>query len=270
MIKAVVFDYGGTLVHSARPWNKVRPRALLSAYHYLKRRGLRLSYREYLAINEALFGSYAEREASEQIDIPDRVKYLDLVGRLYPGITKTKKLALATGANDSFWHVVNGNFELRDDAKTCLDQLENMGIKLGLISNHHDGSALMRSMRPYRIMHRFNPIVISEEVKVRKPDPAIFRLCLSAMKVRPRQAVYVGDVREFDVAGAKAAGMYSILIGNKGGDGPSPDFAVKGMDEIPQIVASLNERKSGHDSAAAAGKPRHPKSSLSRARTAGP
>jgi len=263
MIKAVVFDYGGTLVHSAKPWNEVRPRALLSAYHYLKRHGLKLSYQEYLAANEGLFGRYAEREASEQRDIPDRVKYLDLVGRLYPSIDKTKKLALATGANNSFWHVANGNFELRDDAKKCLDQLESMGIKLGLISNHHDGSALMRSMRPYRIMHRFNPIVISEKVRVRKPDPAIFRLCLSAMEVKPKQAIYVGDVPEFDVAGAKATGMYSILIGNKGGGGPKPDFAVKGMDEIPQIVANLNGGKKGRGSAVAASRRRHPKSSRS-------
>ncbi len=263
MIKAVVFDYGGTLVHSARPWDQVRPRALQSAYGYLKRHGLKLSYEEYLGANEGLFGRYAEREASEQRDIPDRVKYLDLVGRLYPGITKAKKLALATGANNSFWQVANGNFELRDDAKRCLDQLESMGIKLGLISNHHDGSALMRSLRPYRITHRFNPIVISERVKVRKPDPAIFRLCLSAMKVRPKQSIYVGDAPEFDVVGAKATGMYSILIGDKGKDGPRPDFAVTGMDEIPHIVANLNGGRKGQGSAIAASRRSHPKSSRS-------
>jgi HAD superfamily hydrolase (TIGR01549 family) len=247
MIKAVVFDYGGTLVHSAKPWDEVMPHALLSAYRYLKRNGLKMSYGEYLAANKGVFGRYAELEAAEQRDIPDRLKYIDLVSQLFPGTAKTKRLALATGANNSFWRVANRNFELRENTKECLDELESMGIKLGIISNHHNGPALMQSLRRYKITPRFNPIVISEEVNVRKPNPAIFRLCLSAMKVRPSQAIYVGDAPEFDVAGARATGMSSVLIGNKGGDGPEPDFAVKKMEEISPIVANLNGRKQRAD-----------------------
>jgi putative hydrolase of the HAD superfamily len=263
MIKAVVFDYGGTLVRSEKPWDVVMPRAFLSAYRYLKRNGLKISYGEYLTASEDVFDRFAEQEAAEQRDIPDRLKYIDVVSHLFPGIAKTKCLELATGANNSFWLVANSNFELRENTRECLDELESMGIKLGMISNHHNGSALMQSLRRYRITARFNPIVISEKVKVRKPNPAIFRLCLSAMKARPSQAVYVGDAPEFDIAGAKATGMYSILIGNKGRGGPRPDFAVKGMDEIPQIVANLNGGEKNQGSAAAPSRPRHPKSSRS-------
>ena len=242
MIKAVVFDYGGTLVQGSKPWDIVRPRALRSSYHFFRRQRLRMTYDEYLAVNEDVFGRYAELEAAEGRDIPDRTKYLELVDRLFPGVSKTRSRALATGGNDAFWLVANKNFELRDNTKECLNELEAMGVKLGLISNHHDGASLMRSLRRYRIAPRFNPIVVSEKVSVRKPDPAIFRLCLSAMGVRPKEAIYVGDVPEFDVAGAKATGMSSILIGGWGADGPEPDYAVKGMDEIPPIVAGLNHK----------------------------
>jgi len=252
MIKAVVFDYGGTLVRSEKPWDEVWPRAILTTYRYLKRRGLRMSYNDYLAVNKGIFDRYAELETAEQRDISDRLKYLDLTSRLFPGASKAKRLALATGATDTFWLVANSNFVLRDGAKRCLDELESMGIKLGMISNHHDGSSLMRSLRRCRIGPLFNPIVVSEKVNVRKPNPEIFRLCLSAMKVRPNQAIYVGDVPEFDVAGAKATGMSSILIGDKGGDGPAPDFVVNEMEEIPPIVASLNGRRPARASAAAA------------------
>lgn len=240
MIRAVVFDYGGTLVRGAEPWDEVRPRAVRSAYRYLKHHGLRMAYNEYLRVNEGVFEGFAELEAAEKRDISDRIKYLDLVDRLLPGLPKAKRRTLAIGASDSFWLVANGNFRLRDKTKECLNKLQSMGIKLGLISNHHDGSSLMRSLRKWRIEPKFGPIVISERVNVRKPDPAIFRLCLSAMKVRPNQAIYVGDAPEFDVAGARAAGMSSILIGNKNADGPAPDFEVEGMEEIPPIVANLN------------------------------
>ena len=240
MIKAVVFDYGGTLVRSAEPWDVVQPRALKAAYRCLKRHGLGLSYDEYLAFNRTVFRRYAEQEVAEERDIPDRLKYLDMVSSLLPALSETKKRRLATGANNAFWLVANGNFRLRDNTKECLSELNSMGIKLGLISNHHDGSALMQSLRHYRVALRFKPIVISERVNMRKPNPAIFRLCLSEMRVAPRQAVYVGDAPEFDVAGARATGMSSVLIGAKRGGGPEPDFAVSGMDEIPPLVANLN------------------------------
>ena len=249
MIKAVVFDYGGTLVRSAKPWDEVRPRAVRTTFRYLKRRGLQVPYGEYLSLNEEVFDRYAELEAVQQRDVSDLLKYLDIMSRLFPAASKAKRLALASGAKNSFWLAANSNFVLRDGTRRCLDELDSMGIKLGIISNHHDSSSLMRSLRRCGIEPRFDPIVVSEKVKVRKPNPAIFRLCLSAMKVRPAQAIYVGDVPEFDVAGAKATGMSSILIGNKVGDGPAPDFAVSAMEEIPPIVADLNRGRRNQASA---------------------
>jgi HAD superfamily hydrolase (TIGR01549 family) len=240
MIKAVIFDYGGTLVRSARPWTEMKPRAQLSAYRYLKRHGLEAPYEEYLRVNDRVFGRYAELEAARQRDISDRLKYLDLVAELFPGMTKKAGTTLAVGAKDAFWRVANGNFKLRRGARACLDELESMGIKLGMVSNHHDSPSLIRSLCRYGIQPRFRPIVVSEAVKVRKPNPAIFKLCLSAMKVGPGQSVYVGDTTEYDVAGAKATGMSSVLLGAPNPDGPKPDFAVEKLSAIPAIVAGLN------------------------------
>jgi len=240
MIKAVVFDFGGTLVSSSKSWDQVKPRAIRNSYLYLKRHGLKLPFSMYLSVNEGVFARYAKLEAKEQRDISDRLKYVDIIGKLFPDAPKTKRLALASGADDSFWLVANKNFALRLGTKRCLDELESMSVRLGLISNHHDSPSLMKSLRQHRIAQRFNPIIVSEKVNVRKPNPAIFKLCLSAMKVTPKQAIYVGDVPKFDVAGARATGMSSILIGNKDPDGLAPDFSVDGMDEIPPIVASLN------------------------------
>ncbi len=242
MIKAVLFDYGGTLVTSAKPWQEMKPRALLAAYRYLKSKGLEMSFEKYLEVNDDLFGRYAKIEVAKQRDIPDRLKYLDMMGGLFPDTTKKRKLILASGANDSFWRVANDNFKLRRDAKACLGKLDAMGLKLGIVSNHHDSSSLMRSLRQYGLKPWFDPIIVSESVKMRKPNPAIFRLCLSAMKVKPKDALYVGDSTEFDVAGAKATGMPVIQIGGKYSDGPRPDFTVDHLAAVPGLVASMNGR----------------------------
>ncbi|MDV3244329.1 MAG: HAD family hydrolase [Nitrososphaerales archaeon] len=240
MIKAVLFDYGGTLVRSAKPWEEIKPRALLAAYRYLKRHGLEVPYDRYLEVNAEVFGKYAKLEAVKERDIPDRLKYFDLVGDLFPEATKRQRLMLASGANDSFWGVANKNFKLRKETKASLGQLEAMGLKLGIVSNHHDSRSLMNSLRTHGIEPRFDPIVVSEAVKVRKPNPAIFRLCLSAMRVKPKDALFVGDSAQYDVAGAKAAGMPVIMIGRPDADGPKPDFAVDDLAAVPRLVAEMN------------------------------
>ena len=53
--------------------------------------------------------------------------------------------------------------------------------------------------------------IISSEVGVKKPDPAIFAMALQKTGILPADAVYVGDTQE-DVAGAIAARIHPIYI----------------------------------------------------------
>jgi FMN phosphatase YigB (HAD superfamily) len=57
----------------------------------------------------------------------------------------------------------------------------------------------------------FDAIVISSEVGVKKPDPAIFAIALQRTRIAPTDAIYVGDTHD-DVAGAIAAGIRPIFI----------------------------------------------------------
>ena len=54
-------------------------------------------------------------------------------------------------------------------------------------------------------------MIISEEVGVRKPNPNIFRICLSRLRLRRNQVIFVGDSLLYDVVGARAAGIISVL-----------------------------------------------------------
>jgi len=243
VIKAVLFDYGGTLFQSVKPWEEMKPQALLAAYRYLKRHRLKMPYDEYLVTSTKLFDRYVKLEDAKQRDIPDRLKYLDLVNELFPAAARKEKLALAAGANDSFWRVANSNYKPRRGAKACIGELQSMGLKLGIVSNHHDEPSLKRSLRRYGMESKFYPIVASEAARVRKPDPAIFRLCLSAIGANPKEAIYVGDSPTHDVAGARATGMLAVLIGTRLEDGPEPDFTVERLAAIPHIVQRLNGNK---------------------------
>jgi HAD superfamily hydrolase (TIGR01549 family) len=65
-------------------------------------------------------------------------------------------------------------------------------------------------------------VVISGEVGVGKPDPAIFALALERLGADPTRALMIGDNWERDVQGARAMGMRAVWIS---GGRPVPDGA---------------------------------------------
>ncbi|HEV7813943.1 MAG TPA: HAD family hydrolase [Janthinobacterium sp.] len=70
-----------------------------------------------------------------------------------------------------------------------------------------------------------------------KPDPAIFLAACEALGVLPREAVYVGDDLQLDVAGAQQAGMRAVWLNRKGasshlGSGVHPDAICASLDEL--------------------------------------
>lgn len=58
---------------------------------------------------------------------------------------------------------------------------------------------------------RFRDIVVSGEVKLLKPDPAIYFLALDRFRLRPDEALFVDD-RAINVDGAEAVGMKGHLF----------------------------------------------------------
>ena len=55
-------------------------------------------------------------------------------------------------------------------------------------------------------------IVDSGAVGVAKPDPRIFHLALEAVGTTPDRAIHVGDAYQYDVRGARAAGVRPLLV----------------------------------------------------------
>jgi len=72
----------------------------------------------------------------------------------------------------------------------------------------------------------FDVTVISDEVGIRKPDPAIYRLACERLQVDPSTAVYVDDF-EANVAAATALGMTGI-------------HHISAATTIPQLAALLD------------------------------
>jgi HAD superfamily hydrolase (TIGR01509 family) len=119
----------------------------------------------------------------------------------------------------------------------ALDRLRAAGLRLGVVSNS-DGR-VEEALTAAGIRDRFELVLDSALVGVEKPDPAIFRAALTALGVAPEEALYVGDLYDVDVVGARAAGMEAMLL--------VPDAAVPGPDcrRVESLVALADDLLTG-------------------------
>ncbi len=79
------------------------------------------------------------------------------------------------------------------------------------------------------------------KVKWKKPHAEIFRQALESAGCRAEEALFVGDSRSADVAGANAAGLHSVLLWQRTDRSP-PDEDPRPrhvISEIPEVLGLL-------------------------------
>lgn len=96
----------------------------------------------------------------------------------------------------------------------ALRRLRMAGYRLAVISNS-DGRAAA-ALEAGGLLDQFEFVIDSGEVGVEKPDPRIFQIAIDRMGISPADALYVGDLYEVDVVGARAAGLDVVLLDASG------------------------------------------------------
>lgn len=84
-------------------------------------------------------------------------------------------------------------------------------FKIAILSNANLGT-LERKFTPEQLAI-FDTVVVSAEVHVMKPDPAIFRLTAEKLGVKPIECIFIDDSQGFCEA-AKAVGMQAVCYKN--------------------------------------------------------
>jgi putative hydrolase of the HAD superfamily len=98
----------------------------------------------------------------------------------------------------------------QEGALATLRELRERGFRLGMISVCSEEVAELWEETPFAGL--FDSTVFSCSVRLRKPDPAIYRLALDELGVEPGDAVFVGDGANDELAGAERVGMRAVLI----------------------------------------------------------
>jgi HAD superfamily hydrolase (TIGR01509 family) len=135
-------------------------------------------------------------------------------------------------------------------ALKALSALREEGYTLAIVSNtmRTPGTTLRKLLEQLGLLRCFAHTVFSDEVGVRKPDPAIFLGALRAIGAEAATAIHVGDDGLLDVGGARAAGMRVIQVTTaslKSLGGRRPDAVIPSLTALPDAVARLDTSPSG-------------------------
>jgi putative hydrolase of the HAD superfamily len=202
--RACIFDAGGTLVHPDWP--------------RLSRIAEEISGRSFDANEMSRAFGEMLREVGVEMQregfvLPDEMKRPHWVfRRMYKalGLEETTCTNVIERLNDSHLdrHVWCG---IDPEVSPLLEELKQQGLCVAVISNTEDGR-LIDSLNASGIADRFDLLIDSHVVGLRKPDAAIFRLALDSLELEAHEAAYVGDSYAHDALAARAVGLRGILL----------------------------------------------------------
>jgi putative hydrolase of the HAD superfamily len=107
-------------------------------------------------------------------------------------------------------YVAPEHYQLFEDVKECLVKLQEQGLRLGIVSNF--APTLKAILESKGILSYFDPVIVSTEVGLEKPDPAIFKLALELSGLEAKDILYIGDHERNDIWAPNQVGIDAVKI----------------------------------------------------------
>lgn len=136
-----------------------------------------------------------------------------------------RELSMDPDLVESVFHHVKATQELVDGTTALLPRLQAAGYPMyALTDNVHEIVAHLRNR--YDFWQYFRGVVVSAEIGLLKPEPAIFRHLLETHALRAESTVFIDDMPA-NVAGAREQGMHAIQF--ESADQVARDLAALGL-----------------------------------------
>ena len=121
----------------------------------------------------------------------------------------------------------------------ALRELASLGIPIAMVSNVPlPGSHYREVLARHDLDRFFEHHLFSYDLQSRKPSPAMVRQAAAAVGTDVSETMMVGDRRDRDVLAGQLAGATTVWIRSSDGGGPSPDYAVRSLADLPTLVQS--------------------------------
>lgn len=187
MIKAIIFDFDGTIIDTETAWYEAFREAYLEY-------GVELTlelYSQCIGTSLHQFNPYEYLVTHKKLPI-DLDHFRKSIHERHTSLME--KEAIRPGILD------------------YLKQAKAHGLKIGLASSSHR-EWIDRFLEPLGIASYFDCICTADQVAKVKPDPELYLQALSALEAGPQEAIAVEDSPN-GARAAVAAGLYTVLIPN--------------------------------------------------------
>jgi HAD superfamily hydrolase (TIGR01662 family) len=237
----VFFDLGHTLIYTPDDFPKILERASRVLAHSLWNAGLIRVEDQFLRLFN-LKRSQLFRERDVKL-IEYTLEYILVMALKDCGIYDPAWVVMQN-AMTAMLSSIHNNWLVEPDALQTLEILHSDGYQLGLISNSWANQDVMDLVDRFDLRRFFPLILSSASVGVRKPHPIIFQQALRYFRIRPEQAVMVGDMPEADIVGAHRSGMAGIWITRRVknqddiqlSEESRPDATISSLQELAQLL----------------------------------
>ena len=250
MIKAVLFDLGGTLHTADSPagrdvWFARRLLDRLADY------GIALEAEPEALARLLHENSEIYKHSSEQTprELPAAQIWSQYLLRDF-GLTEVQLAPMAEELS-FLYDYERVRVMRRPHLAQTLARLQDMGLRMGVISNIISTSVVSHFLREYGVEQYMECVILSSETGIRKPSPEIFRVAEQQLGLKPEELAYVGDTISRDVRGVRNAGWRCMIqIRNPGvahrdrgleHSGFAPDYLIEDLAEIPAILIKENQ-----------------------------
>jgi len=190
-IKAIIFDIGGVLQLGRSP--KITTN---SSVHGQIAKKLKISLDQYLDAIDSTYAKSIEGLISEK-------KALETISKnLKISIQKLRKIYIKT---------YRKNFKFNKPLFRQAIKLKKAGYKIAILSDQWfiSRDAFVDS----RLRKNFNPVIISCDSGLRKPNPKIYKLALEKLHLSAHKTLFV-DNQQWNTKPAEKLGIHTILFKN--------------------------------------------------------
>jgi len=237
-LQGIFFDLYGTLLvygNMKQAWSDW----LSTFYDLLKKQGLNISREAFSKECDGFFSTDEPVAGGDHLTVLEcRIKSLCQRLNLQPGHKELRHIA------DTIAEAWQNHITIDPETIPVLSSLKR-NKTIGLVSNFDHPPHVRNILADYKLEAFFDTIIISGDVRVKKPSPAIFSFALEQTGLSKNEVIYVGDTNE-DVDGAMAAGIRPIFLARpvQGTDNTALDYrsAHSGIDS-PDHFSSKNEVK---------------------------
>ncbi len=231
-IKAIVFDFGGTLDTDGIHWAE----KFWEAYVYYKISIPKDEFRNAFVYSERTIPTIIGPEFSLINTYKTQIKY-QLEYLINNKILEEVNEDLIEKLSQFCFNSTVRNIIT---TKTVLEELKH-NFKLGLVSNYYGNVKTV--LTELGVAKYFDVIVDSTIVGIRKPDKKIFEYTINKLNETPNNVVVVGDSYKNDIAPAKSLGCITVWLKVKGWSKPqsteNADLIIKSIKNLPKVINEI-------------------------------